>query len=72
MKTSAAPIVIEVEEFLAHHPISARGLAREAQIPASTVLHIISGGRKDMHSANADKLRAAMRRLRAGSDVPEA
>lgn len=61
MKTS---IVIEIREFLAGHPaISARGLAREAGVCASTVLHVTSGGRKDMTSTNADKLRAAMRRL---------
>ena len=59
-----SPIVIEIEEFLSAYPISARGLAREAGVTPSTVLHVISGGRKDMHSANADKLRNAMRRLR--------
>ncbi|MDD2966628.1 MAG: hypothetical protein PHN64_03915 [Desulfovibrionaceae bacterium] len=62
-----APIVKEILFFLSLTGMSARGLAREAGVTPSTVLHVVSGNRFDMTSTNADKLRAAMARLAAAT-----
>lgn len=61
METS--PIREEILEFLNSTGMSARRLAREAGVNASSVLHIACGGRKDMRSSTADKIRTAMHRL---------
>lgn len=61
MKT---PLANELILFLGKHKdISARRLARESGVTPASILHITSGRRFDMQSANADKVRAAMQRL---------
>lgn len=62
MKTRIAS---EIISFLGNNRISARGLAREAGVPASTILRITSGIGGDMSSSNADKVRDAMLRFTA-------
>lgn len=64
------PIRIEVMQFLQSTGISARRLAREAGVNASSVLHLSCGGRKDVASSTADKLRAAMARLSQEAEEP--
>ena len=60
MKTQLA---LEIVTFLSNTGMSARKLAREAGVTPSSVLHICAGTRFDMRSTNADKVRAAMRKL---------
>lgn len=61
MKT---PIVQEIESFFARYPnCSASKLARVAGVSQPVVSRALTGGRRDMMSESADKLRAAMRRL---------
>ncbi len=60
------PIAIEAREFLALSGLSARKLALEAGINPVILTRVLSGSRRDMRSENADRLRAAMKRL---SDV---
>lgn len=63
MKTS---IALEASKFLALSGLSARKLALEAGINPVILTRVLSGARRDMRSENADRLRAAMKRL---SDV---
>lgn len=58
-----ARIVSELRFFLMEHKISARRLALEAGVTPVTVTRVLSRERKDMVSAKADALRAAMARL---------
>lgn len=60
MKTN---IAIEAEDFLASTGFSARKLAMEAGVNPVILTRVLSGTRKDMKSENADRLRAAMKRL---------
>lgn len=54
----------EIQTFLEEHPhISGRALARAAGVPAPCIGRLLSGERKGMHSANAEKVRSAMARL---------
>ena len=63
----ATPIKQEVMTFLASSGMSIRGLAREAGVNASSLLHLSSGKRKDLKSSTADKVRAAIARLSAAN-----
>ena len=60
MKTQ---IVSELTEFIRSTGCSVRRLCLEAGVSPATVSHVLTGRRQDMHSSNADALRAAMRRL---------
>ena len=57
------PITIETREFLALSGLSARKLALEAGINPVILTRVLSGTRRDMRSENADRLRAAVKRL---------
>ena len=57
------PISIEAREFLALSGLSARKLALEAGINPVILTRVLSGTRHNMRSENADRLRAAMKRL---------
>ncbi len=63
-------IYFEVREFLELHKMSAARLARQAGILPVTLTRVLSGERKDMVSASADALRAAMTRLTATPTTP--
>lgn len=63
-------IYFEVREFLELHKMSAARLARQAGILPVTLTRVLSGERKDMVSASADALRAAMTRLTAIPTTP--
>lgn len=59
-----APIYYEVKVFLeAHRDLTAKDLAISAGIHPTILTKVLSERRRDMWSSNADKLRAAMRRL---------
>lgn len=58
-----AQIVTELDFFLNKYNMSARKLAIAAGLLPNTLTRLLSGKRHDMRSENADKLRAAMRRL---------
>lgn len=60
-----ALIAIELTEFLKNTGCSVRKLCLEAGVSPATVSHVLTGRRQDMHSTNADALRAAMHRLTA-------
>lgn len=66
-----AQIVSEVSVFIRSTGYSVRRLCLEAGVSQATVSHILTGRRKDMHSSNADALRAAMRRLSSPSTPTE-
>lgn len=57
-------IYFEARGFLEVTGMSVSALCREAGIPAVTLYRILNGERQDMVSANADKLRRAMWKLR--------
>lgn len=57
-------IYFEARGFLEATGMSASALCREAGIPTVTLSRILNGERQDMVSANADKLRRAMWRIR--------
>lgn len=63
-------IYFEVREFLELRKMSAARLARQAGILPVTLTRVLSGERKDMVSASADALRAAMTRLTATPTTP--
>lgn len=63
-------IYFEVREFLELHKMPAARLARQAGILPVTLTRVLSGERKDMVSASADALRAAMTRLTATPTTP--
>lgn len=65
-------IYFEVREFLELHKMPAARLARQAGILPVTLTRVLSGERKDMVSASADALRAAMTRLTAIPTTPPA
>ena len=56
-------IVTELDFFLNKYNMSARRLALDAGLLPNTLTRLLSGKRHDMRSENADRLRAAMRRL---------
>lgn len=59
-----APIYYEVKVFLeAHRDLTAKDLAISAGIHPTILTKVLSERRRDMWSSNADKLRAAMRRI---------
>lgn len=58
-----AQIVTELDFFLNKYNMSARKLAIAAGLLPNTLTRLLSGKRHDMRSENADRLRAAMRRL---------
>ena len=58
-----AQIVFELMEFIRLTGCSVRRLCLEAGVSPATVSHVLTGRRQDMHSSNADALRAAMTRL---------
>lgn len=59
-----APIYYEVKVFLeAHRDLTAKDLAISAGIHPTILTKVLSERRRDMWSSNADRLRAAMRRL---------
>lgn len=58
-----AQIVTELDFFLNKYNMPARKLAIAAGLLPNTLTRLLSGKRHDMRSANADRLRAAMRRL---------
>lgn len=59
-----APIYYEVKVFLeAHRDLTAKDLAISAGIHPTILTKVLSERRRDMWSSNADKLRAAIRRL---------
>ncbi len=62
MKTN---IAVEAENFLNSTGFSARKLAMEAGVNPVILTRVLSGTRRDMMSENADRLRAAMKRLAA-------
>lgn len=57
-------IYFEARGFLEATGMSVSALSREAGIPSVTLYRILNGERQDMVSANADKLRRAMWKLR--------
>lgn len=61
MKTN---IAVEAENFL-NSTGFARKLAMEAGVNPVILTRVLSGTRRDMMSENADRLRAAMKRLAA-------
>lgn len=64
LRNMKTPIVQEIESFFARYPnCSASKLARVAGVSQPVVSRALTGGRRDMMSESADKLRAAMRRL---------
>lgn len=58
-----AQIVTELDFFLNKYNMSARKLAIAAGLLPNTLTRLLSGKRHDMRSENADRLRAAMRRI---------
>lgn len=59
-----APIYYEAKFFLeAHRDLTAKDLAISAGIHPTILTKVLSERRRDMWSSNADRLRAAMRRL---------
>ena len=58
-------IFYELKEFFGSHQVSAKRLAQESGVGAINISRVLSGARKDMSSAKADALRAAMQRLDA-------
>ena len=58
-------IFYELKEFFDSHQVSAKQLAQESGVGAINISRVLSGARKDMSSAKADALRAAMQRLDA-------
>lgn len=63
IKFMKAQIVSELTEFIRLTGCSVRRLCLEAGVSPATVSHVLTGRRQDMHSSNADALRAAMLRL---------
>jgi transcriptional regulator with XRE-family HTH domain len=58
-----AQIVTELDFFLNKYNMSARKLAIAAGLLPNTLTRLLSGKRHDMRSENADRIRAAMRRI---------
>jgi len=71
--TMETRICSDMKHFLAATGISARRLAIEAGVNPVDITRVVSGARKDMTSAKADAIRAAMARLSqpdAPTDLP--
>lgn len=63
-------ISTEVINFLASSGVTAALLAREAGISPVIVSRLKTGGRKEVRSSTADRIRAAMRRLSPSTPAP--